>query len=90
MEKKPFSGIMKSLDEALAGQLGELKKQTVFPKKSGGILTIPTLGLIGAKRIYAVYLGEEDAFGTDELRECLGHVGKQLKRTCGNSRRVAG
>ncbi|GIN11849.1 putative cytosol aminopeptidase [Shouchella clausii] len=79
-KKKPFSGIVKSLDEALAGQLGELKKQTVFPKKSGGILTIPTLGLIAAKRIYAIYLGEEDGFGTDELRECLGHVGKQLKK----------
>lgn len=78
-KKEGFVESVKELDEALKGQLTELKKQNAFPKKQGEMTSVYTMGLIGAKRLYMLHLGERKEFGIDELRDCVSKAGKRLK-----------
>lgn len=78
-KKEGFVESVKELDNALKGQLTELKKQDAFPKKQGEMTSVYTMGLIGAKRLYVIHLGERKDFGLEELRDCVSKAGMRLK-----------
>lgn len=78
--KGDFSTGVKAIDKEMNGQLTELSKQKSFPNKKGSFVELFTLGTIGVKKIYAVYLGEEGQLHKDELRNAVGNVGLALKK----------
>ncbi|WDF04327.1 leucyl aminopeptidase [Shouchella hunanensis] len=78
--KGEFTPGVQAIDREMNHQLTELSKQKSFPVKKGECIDFFTLGTLGVKKIYAVYLGVQGELHKDELRNALGNVGLKLKK----------
>jgi leucyl aminopeptidase len=56
------------VDDALGGALAEFMEETGFEGKRGETLPVPTRGLLGAKAVVLVGVGDEDKLDTEALR----------------------
>ncbi len=75
-----FTEDVSKLDQALNGQLMELRKQGSLGKKRGELTSFYTLNLISTKKVYVLHLGDKETLTRDELRTGLGKAGLLLKK----------
>lgn len=75
-----FTDDVSSLDQAMNGQLTELRKQGSFGKKRGDLTSLHTMNLISTKKIYVLHLGDKKTVTRDDLRTGLGKAGSYLKK----------
>ena len=76
--KKP-GGAAGAVDTALDGLITRTIRQGDFKGKLNEIIMLPTSGLIPAKRVLVVGLGEQEKFSLDRLRQVSGSVTRYLQ-----------
>lgn len=69
------------LDDALGGQLQELRTNGEFSGKNQQIALIHTRGAVSARRVLLVGLGKETEVTVDRIRQAMGTALKKVRQT---------
>ncbi|MCI0453913.1 MAG: leucyl aminopeptidase [Candidatus Dadabacteria bacterium] len=78
-EGEAIKGLIKKVDDALAGALSRNSREEKFSGELGKGVMINTLGKIGAKRVLLAGLGKKPKFSSDVLRKVGIFTAKRAK-----------
>ncbi len=78
-EGEAIKGLIKKVDDALAGALSHNSREEKFSGELGKGVMINTLGKIGAKRVLLTGLGKKPKFSSDVLRKVGIFTAKRAK-----------